>query len=311
MTAARRIWLVTGAGGMLGRDVLAHLVATGDDAVGLDRRSLDITDPALVRAAMRQHRPDIVVNCAAWTAVDDAEQHELEALRINGDGARNLAEACARAGASMLHVSTDYVFAGTATTPYGEDDPTDPLNAYGRTKLAGEAAVRATLPETGYVIRSAWLYGAGGPNFVRTMIALERTKETVDVVDDQRGQPTWTGDLAAHLVRLGRAAATGAAPAGVYHGTNSGEATWFDLARETFRLVGANPERVRPTTSAGFVRPAARPAYSVLGHERWRGAGIDAMRDWRIALSDAFPTLLAAEAPADRSTSARSARSRH
>jgi len=293
MSAAGPIWLVTGAGGMLGQDVLAHLVATGDDAVGLDRRSLDITDPTLVRAAVREHRPDIVVNCAAWTAVDDAEEHELEALWINGDGARNLAEACARAGASMLQVSTDYVFAGTATVPYGEDDPTDPLNAYGRTKLAGEAAVRATLPDTGFVIRTAWLYGAGGPNFVRTMIALERTKETVDVVDDQRGQPTWTGDLAAHLVRLGRAAVTGAAPAGVYHGTSSGEATWFDLARETFRLIGADPTRVRPTTSAAYVRPAARPAFSVLGHDGWPRAGMTPIRDWRPALADAVPVLTA------------------
>ncbi len=294
MIATRPIWLVTGAGGMLGQDVLAHLAATGDDAVGLDRRSLDITDPTLVRAAVRQHRPDVVVNCAAWTAVDDAEEHELEALQINGDGARNLAEACARAGASMLHVSTDYVFAGNATVPYGEDEPTDPVNAYGRTKLAGETAVRATLPDTGYVIRTAWLYGAGGPNFVRTMIALERTKETVDVVDDQRGQPTWTGDLAAHLVRLGRAAVSGAAPAGVYHGTSSGEATWFDLARETFRLVGADPTRVRPTTSAAYVRPAARPAFSVLGHDGWRRAGLTPIRDWRAALADAVPVLTAA-----------------
>jgi dTDP-4-dehydrorhamnose reductase len=293
MTAVRPSWLVTGAGGMLGQDVLANLVASGDDAIGLDRRSLDITDPALVRAAVREHRPDIVVNCAAWTAVDDAEEHELDALRINGDGARNLAEACARAGASMLHVSTDYVFAGTATSPYGEDDPTDPVNAYGRTKLAGERAVRATLPDTGYVVRTAWLYGAGGPNFVRTMIALERTKETIDVVDDQRGQPTWTGDLAAHLVRLGRAAATGAAPAGVYHGTSSGEGTWFDLARETFRLVGADPARVRPTTSAAYVRPAARPAFSVLGHAGWRRAGLAPIRDWRAALADAVPVLTA------------------
>lgn len=290
---ARPIWLVTGAGGMLGQDVLAHLVATGDNAVGLDRKSLDITDPALVRAAVGEHRPDIVVNCAAWTAVDDAEEHEPEALRVNGDGARNVAEACARAGATLLHVSTDYVFAGTATIPYGEDDPTDPLNAYGRTKLAGETAVRATLPDTGYVIRTAWLYGAGGPNFVRTMIALERTKETVDVVDDQRGQPTWTGDLAAHLVRLGRAATTGAAPAGFYHGTSSGEATWFDLARETFRLVGADPARVRPTTSAAYLRPAARPAFSVLGHGGWRRAGLMPIRDWRAALADAVPVLSA------------------
>jgi dTDP-4-dehydrorhamnose reductase len=291
MTAAQPVWLVTGAGGMLGRDVLAALATAGDTAIGLDRRALDITDPGAVRNTVAEHRPDVVVNCAAWTAVDDAEIHESDALRINGDGVRYVAEACADAEAAMLHVSTDYVFSGTATLPYGEDEPTDPINAYGRTKLAGETAVRATLPASGYVIRTAWLYGAGGPNFVRTMIGLEQTRDTIDVVDDQRGQPTWTADLAEHLVRLGRAAVAGAAPAGVYHGTSSGEATWFDLARETFQLVGADPDRVRPTTSATFVRPAARPAFSVLGHDHWRRAGIAPIRDWRTALANAIPTM--------------------
>jgi dTDP-4-dehydrorhamnose reductase len=288
-------WLVTGAGGMLGQDLLARLEQDGEKAVGLTRAVLDITDPASVREALDAHRPSVVVNCAAWTAVDDAEADEADALRINGDGPRILAEACQEYGAVLLQVSTDYVFAGDGTSPYTEDAATAPRSAYGRTKLAGEQAVLAVLPDSGYVVRTAWLYGAGGGNFVRTMIKLEGIKDGLDVVDDQRGQPTWTADLADRLVRLGRAALAGSAPAGVYHGTSGGETTWFGFTQEIFRLLGADPTRVRPTTSEAFVRPAPRPAYSVLGHDRWRAAGIEPIRDWREALREAFPALLAAE----------------
>ncbi|QXE39376.1 dTDP-4-dehydrorhamnose reductase [Streptomyces sp. GMY02] len=290
-----RDWLVTGAGGMLGRDLLARLAVAGERAAGLDRTALDITDPGSVRAAMETHAPAVVVNCAAWTAVDDAEAEETEALAVNGTGPRVLAEACAASGAVLIQVSTDYVFAGDGRTPYGEYDPTAPRSAYGRTKLAGERAVLGALPETGYVVRTAWLYGAGGGNFVRTMIKLESVKDTLDVVDDQRGQPTWTADLADRLVRLGQAALAGAAEPGIYHGTSGGETSWFGLTREIFRLLGADPERVRPTTSEAFVRPAPRPAYSVLGHERWKPLGIEPIRDWREALEEAFPALVAAE----------------
>jgi dTDP-4-dehydrorhamnose reductase len=290
-----RTWLVTGAGGMLAQDVLARLAAAGIPAVGAARAELDITDPASVSAALAAHRPAVVVNCAAWTAVDDAESREDEALRINGDGVRHLAEACAETGAVLLQVSTDYVFAGDAEKPYAEDAPTGPRSAYGRTKLAGEEAVLTGLPETGYVVRTAWLYGAGGGNFVRTMIKLEGVKDTLDVVDDQRGQPTWTADLADRLVRLGQGALAGTAPAGVYHGTSGGETTWYGFTRAIFEELGTDPERVRPTTSAAFVRPAPRPAYSVLGHDRWAAAGIEPIRDWRAALAEAFPAVLAAE----------------
>ncbi|MFB7456375.1 dTDP-4-dehydrorhamnose reductase [Streptomyces sp. NPDC056188] len=284
-------WLVTGAGGMLGQDVLARLAAEGERSVALDRAALDLTDPAAVRRELERHRPALVVNCAAWTAVDDAETHEAEALRVNGDGPAHLAAACARTGAVLLHVSTDYVFAGDATTPYAEDAPTAPRSAYGRTKLAGEQAVLKTLPDRGYVIRTAWLYGAGGPNFVRTMIRLAGERETLDVVDDQRGQPTWSADLAGLLFALGRGALAGTAPAGVYHGTSSGETTWYGFTREIFRLLGADPDRVRPTTSEAFTRPAPRPAYSVLGHDRLRPAGVEPLRDWRAALTRAFPDI--------------------
>ncbi|MFC8671691.1 dTDP-4-dehydrorhamnose reductase [Streptomyces sp. BK205] len=284
-----RTWLVTGAGGMLGQDVLARLDRSGERYVALDRKALDLTDADAVSAALEEHRPAVVVNCAAWTAVDDAETREDEALAINGDGPRHLAEACARTGAVLLHVSTDYVFAGDATAPYAEDAPTAPRSAYGRTKLAGEKAVLAT--ERGYVVRTAWLYGTGGPNFVKTMIKLEGVKDTLDVVDDQRGQPTWSADLAGLLVELGRGALAGTAPAGVYHGTNSGETTWHGFTQEIFRLLGADPDRVRPTTSEAFVRPAPRPAYSVLGHGRFAEAGIEPLRDWRTALTEAFPEI--------------------
>jgi len=284
-----RTWLVTGAGGMLGQDVLARLAQSGERYVALDRKALDLTDADAVSAALEEHRPAVVVNCAAWTAVDDAETREDEALAINGDGPRHLAEACARTGAVLLHVSTDYVFAGDATTPYAEDAPTAPRSAYGRTKLAGEQAVLAA--ERGYVVRTAWLYGTGGPNFVKTMIKLEGIKDTLDVVDDQRGQPTWSADLAGLLVELGLGALAGTAPAGVYHGTNSGETTWHGFTQEIFRLLGADPDRVRPTTSEAFVRPAPRPAYSVLGHGRFAEAGIEPLRDWRTALTEAFPEI--------------------
>ncbi|MGW2650176.1 dTDP-4-dehydrorhamnose reductase [Streptomyces sp. NPDC001393] len=285
-------WLITGATGMLGQDVLERLRRDGETAVGLARGGLDITDADAVRDAIDVHRPRIVVNCAAWTAVDDAEAREADALRVNGDGPRHLAEACAKTGARLIQISTDYVLAGDATSPCPEDAPAAPRSAYGRTKLAGEQAVRAVLPDAGYVVRTAWLYGAGGGNFVDTMIDLESVKDTVDVVDDQRGQPTWTVDLADRLVRLGQAALAGGAPAGVYHGTSGGETTWFGLAREIFRLLGADPGRVRPTTSTAFARPAPRPAYSVLGHEGWRRTGIGPIRPWREALEAAFPALL-------------------
>ncbi|GAA4991062.1 dTDP-4-dehydrorhamnose reductase [Actinopolymorpha pittospori] len=280
-------WLVTGAGGMLGHDVLARLQADRAEVVGLTHTELDVTDAAAVESAFAEHRPDVVVNCAAYTAVDDAEAHEEDALAINGDGPSLLARAAAARGSRLLHVSTDYVFAGDGTEPYAEDAKPAPRTAYGRTKLVGEEAVLDTLPTTGVVVRTAWLYGAHGSNFVRTMMRLEKERDTLDVVADQRGQPTWTADVAARLVELGDRPDA----AGVFHATSAGEATWCDLAREVFQLLGADPGRVRPTTTEKFPRPAPRPAYSVLGHDRWADFGMTTARDWRDALRDAFPSL--------------------
>ncbi|MBD9733180.1 dTDP-4-dehydrorhamnose reductase [Streptomyces sp. H28] len=283
-------WLVTGAAGMLGRDVVDALTRRGEQVTGLGRAALDITSADAVDRALAAHRPSLVVNCAAYTAVDDAETDEATATRINGDGPRLLARACAAHGARLIHVSTDYVFSGDArSTPYPEDHPTGPRTAYGRSKLAGEQAVLEELPGASAVVRTAWLYGVHGTNFVRTMIGLEAGRPTVDVVDDQRGQPTWSADVAERIADLGPRVGDGTH--GVFHATNSGEATWYELAREVFRLIGADPARVRPTTGAAFPRPAPRPAYSALAHGRWQDIGLPEPRDWRSALHEALPRI--------------------
>jgi dTDP-4-dehydrorhamnose reductase len=288
-------WLVTGAAGMLGRDLTAVLGAVpGTRVTAVTRSDLDITDAAATEAAVAGH--NIVVNAAAWTDVDAAETDEAAATRVNGDGPRRLAEACARHGAPLLQVSTDYVFPGDADRPYREDSPTGPLGAYGRSKLAGELAVRELLPDRGFVVRTAWLYGEHGRNFVATMLDLAARRDTLDVVDDQLGQPTWSRSLAVRLAALGAAALAGQAPAGVYHATASGQTTWCGLARAVFELAGLDPERIRPTTSDRFPRPARRPAYSVLGHDGWARAGSAPMPDWYADLAVALPLVRAGRA---------------
>jgi dTDP-4-dehydrorhamnose reductase len=303
-------WLVVGANGMLGQDLVAELGETAfgdtafdelelDDSIlelgeppsahevtAVDRDVLDITDPDACLAVVAGH--DIVVNAAAWTAVDEAESHEARAFAVNAVGAANLARACRAAGARMVQVSTDYIFSGADTAPYAEDAPPAPRSAYGRTKLAGEWAVRAHLPSASWLVRTAWLYGANGPNFVKSMARLASERDTVVVVDDQVGQPTWTVDLARAIVRLVEAEA----PFGTYHGTSSGETTWFGFAQAIFAQLGLDPSRVTPTTTDAFPRPAPRPAYSVLGHEAWARASLAELPNWRNALNEALPSVI-------------------
>lgn len=278
MVSQTRVWcvLVVGAGGMLGGEVVDALAEADRTVEGHDLPDVDLTDPASCRRVVAGQ--DVVVNCAAYTAVDAAEQDEGRAFAVNATGVANLARACADAGAVLVHVSTDYVFSGDATVPYAEDDVPAPRTAYGRTKAAGEWALRTYLPDRHYLLRTAWLYGREGPSFVHTMrrLALEGDGP-LTVVDDQIGQPTWTRDVAHLLVTL----LDRSAPFGTYHATSRGQTTWFGLARAVFEAVGADGARVRPVSSDAYPRPAPRPTWSVLGHDALRLLGVEPIGDWQ------------------------------
>jgi dTDP-4-dehydrorhamnose reductase len=261
---------------MLGRDVVAAAERAGHEVTGLARADLDVTDAGAVRAAFESERPDVVVNCAAYTDVDAAEEDERAATELNGRAAGHVAEAAAAVGASVVQPSTDYVFDGSKRTPYLESDPTGPVGAYGRSKLAGERAVAAGNGRH-FVVRTSWLFGAAGKNFVDTMLSLGRDRDELKVVDDQVGLPTYTGHLATALIEL-----AGADAYGIHHLAGGGaECSWFQFASEIFRQAELEVRTV-PCTTAEFPRPAARPAYSVLGSER-----PDPIRlpDWRDGLA--------------------------
>ncbi|MEO7147295.1 MAG: dTDP-4-dehydrorhamnose reductase [Terrimesophilobacter sp.] len=272
-------FLITGANGMLGQDV--HKALADRTVTALGRAELDITDADAVTAATANH--DVIINCAAYTRVDDAETHESDAYAINATGAANLARAAAQHSATVVQVSTDYVFDGTATSPYPEDAALAPVSAYGRTKAEGERLSTTLNPGRTLVLRTAWIYGAAGNSFPKTMLRLARDRDTVSVVSDQFGQPSWTVDVADQLVRLLDAGVT----SGTWHATNAGKTTWFEFARAVFSLAGLDPDRVKPTSSAEFARPAPRPSYSVLGHAQWQRHGFAKPRDWRAALEAA------------------------
>lgn len=280
-------WLVTGAGGMLGRDLVDVLVAQGICVTAATKSDLDITDLVATRRAVSDH--DMVVNAAAWTKVDDAETYESAALRVNGTGTANLATACAESDVPLIHMSTDYVLPGDADTPYSENTQPDPINAYGRSKLAGESEVLRISPKAGYVVRTSWMYGRHGSCFVKTILRLSTDHEYIDVVNDQRGQPTWSYTLAQQLSKLGEAILQSAVPPGIYHCASSGDTTWYEFARHIFAEAGLDPRRIRPTSSARYRRPARRPAYSVLGHDRWEAAGLPLMPSWQDMLTTALP----------------------
>lgn len=277
-------WLITGANGQLGRDLVSALA--GQDVTAWTRADVDLTDGEAVRRAAAAwadiaHGPAYVINAAAYTAVDPAETDEATAHAVNAAAPGVLAGAVA-GRARTVHVSTDYVFAGDADRPYEPTDPTGPRTAYGRTKLAGERAVLAADPGS-LVVRTSWVFSTHGGNFVDTMLRLEGTRDTVDVVTDQRGSPTWSRDLATALV----AAAQVPAVHGLVHCTNTGETTWFGLARKVFSAAGADPGRVRPATSAAVPRPAPRPTYSVLGGASWAATGLPVLPPWADAVAAA------------------------
>ena len=275
--------MITGAGGMTGAEVVRQSETSGIECAAFTRGDLDISDAEAVFAAVRKSAPDIVVNAAAYTAVDQAESDEEQATLVNGYGAGNVARAAAMTGAGVIHISTDYVFDGMSSEPYLPSDRTNPLGAYGRSKLAGENAVRSA-SERHMIVRTSWVYSHEGRNFVRTMLRLASSGTELRVVDDQHGSPTSAADLAGALIRAAEAMCSTPSLNGTYHFTNSGMTTWYDFATAIFELRGGSVPVIRPVSTAEYPTPAKRPLWSLLDCTSFeRNVGITA-RPWRTAL---------------------------
>lgn len=268
--------LVTGAGGMLGSMVM-NILSEQFTVVGMRHSEMDIADPVMVKKVIGEERPNAVINCAAYAKVDDCETHHRLAFSVNADGPRNLADACLDHGAKLVHVSTDYIFDGDKHEPYVESDKPNPLNIYGRSKLEGEGNVRRGL-ESHLIVRTSWLYGENGANFVQTILRLAAERDELRVVNDQRGCPTYTKDLALAIKALLEHRATG-----TYHVANSGACTWYEFACEILRLKGV-VKTVIPITTEEFPRPAKRPACSVLATGKFAALTGSAPRAWQEAL---------------------------
>jgi len=271
-------WLITGAAGMVGSDVCNELA--GQEVVALSKADLDVTDASAVDAAVRDARPSVIVNCAAWTRVDDAEANEAAANAINGTAVEHLATAANAADALLVHISTDFVFDGRKRTPYEVNDAPSPLSAYGRSKLLGEEAARGARKHA--IIRTAWLFGVHGHNFVEAIRnQIRKGTNPLRVVHDQRGRPTYTPHLARAIVRIARLDGRG-----IFHYADAGECTWYDFARAIAEESGARNVRVDPVTSDQFPRPATRPTYSVLSTERYERLTGVAPEPWREGLRE-------------------------
>jgi dTDP-4-dehydrorhamnose reductase len=271
---------ICGAGGMLATDVREVFQQRGHEVFDLTINDLDITDITMVREKFSTIKPDVIFNAAAYTNVDGCESEPDLAYKVNSLGPRNLAIAANEAGAALVHISTDYVFGGVGNTPYREYDLTNPQSVYGKSKLDAELFVRNLCPRH-YIVRTAWLFGINGNNFVRTMLRLAAERDTLTVVDDQLGSPTFTYDLAIALADLIEKPTYG-----TYHLTNGGECTWFEFTREILRQAGIEGVEVKPMTTEQLNRPANRPRYSVLDNYVWSMDGRVPLRNYREALAD-------------------------
>lgn len=282
-------WMILGGEGQLGQTMAMELARKDVEFISLNRAQLDITNQSHIDEWFNSESPDVVINAAAWTNVDLAEFEEGKAFLVNAHGPKLLAAACSRIRAKFVHISTDYVFSGEADSPWKETAATSPSSAYGRTKMEGERFVLDTYPSNSFIVRTAWLYSPWGRNFVKTVlkIALHETK-SMEVVNDQVGQPTSALDLVSQIQLMVNLDTS----PGIYHGTNSGQTSWFELAQQIFTLVGEDPCRVVAVDSKHFPRPAKRPAYSVLGHEQWVIQGLSPMRNWSDAVKDALPVII-------------------
>ncbi len=281
--------LVTGANGMTGSELCAQAATAGWTVRAMSHADADITDARSLREAMNIFHPHVVVNCAAYTAVDRAESEPEIAMAVNGDGAGNVARAAAAVGAPIVHVSTDYVFNGTAQAPYEPDDQTDPINVYGKTKLAGETGVKAENPRN-VIVRTSWVFSHRGPNFVRTMLRLARERDELRIVDDQIGRPTSATDLASALFAAAHTITDRPALSGTYHFANAGQTSWFGFTQAIFAEAAALGETRIPRISAiqtsEYPTAARRPAYSVLDTTGFTATFGVEPRSWRSALRD-------------------------
>lgn len=276
--------LVTGAGGMTGAQLVRLSRERGWDVAAASHEDLDISDFAAVEERFARERPDIVFNAAAYTAVDKAEEAVEDAMSVNSSGAANVARAASRCGAGIVHISTDYVFDGSATVPYRPDDTPAPLNVYGESKLAGEIGVRDEC-ETHIIVRTSWVYSSEGKNFVLTMLKAAAEGRELKVVNDQTGSPTSSSDLAAALICAGDKLLRDKEVAGTYHFSNSGKTTWYDFAREIFRIRGISPQ-IQPISTADFKTAARRPKWSVLDCTSFDKTFGAPRRSWKAALKD-------------------------
>lgn len=283
MSGFREPCVVIGSKGMLGTDLVSLLMEEGVETISLDIDDIDIGDRASVLRAFKRYTPGTVINVAAITDVDGCETRVEEAFRVNADGPRNLGLAASEVGTVLVHMSTDYVFGGTGAVPYKEEDALAPMGVYGTSKAEGEKHVRETLPESHCIVRTQWLFGVHGKNFVEAILSAAEARDTLRVVHDQRGRPSYAPDVARALVELCRVGARG-----TIHVAGSGEATWYDFARAILEVAGFDRVRVEPITTSELGRPAPRPAYSVLDTSRFTTIAGYTLRHWREALGDYF-----------------------
>ena len=281
-------WLILGGSGQLGIALSEELGRRGIVFEGWGRQELDITKEPIVRDVIAALSPSVIINCAAWTDVDGAESHEEMAFLVNSKGAENVAMAAKTCGAKFIHISTDYVFSGRAEESWKEGDLKQPVSVYGRSKASGEDRAIEIYSEGTYIIRTAWLYSPWGKNFAKTMSKKALKNELVKVVNDQFGQPTSAIELARGLVEL----ILISAKPGIYHATNSGEASWFDFAQEIYRLTGKSDSLVESVGSETYTRPAQRPTNSVLSNQSWNEAGLTPMSNWKSALAEVMPSII-------------------
>ena len=280
-------WAITGGSGQLSRSLVDLLDKEGVPYIAWSHKDIDVADDSSI-SVIKETSPDLLINCAAWTNVDAAEEFPEKATRVNQVGPRNMARAAKELKIPLIHISTDYVFSGQSRQPWSTDSKTEPMSTYGLSKLLGEKEISKNLDANFYILRTAWLYGPYGRNFSKTILKKALTsKDSINVVNDQIGQPTTTKSLAEQIFKV----AQQNIPSGTYHATNTGQASWWDFAREIFELAGEDVERVRSSTSEDFPSNVKRPKYSVLDQSAWSKVGMETMPEWRRALKEVFPEI--------------------